>query len=40
MDAKRRIQRRLVTFVNEQAKAAEDASRIQKAWARMPVSVQ
>jgi integrase len=40
MDAKRRIQQRLVAFVNEQAKAAEDASRIQKAWARMPVSIQ
>jgi integrase len=40
MDAKRRIQQRLVEFVNEQAKAAEDASRIQKAWTRMPVSIQ
>jgi hypothetical protein len=40
MDAKRRIQQRLVTFVSEQAKASEDAPRIQKAWARMPVSIQ
>lgn len=40
MDAKRRIQQRLVAFVNEQAKAAEDASRIQKAWPRTPVSIQ
>jgi integrase len=40
LDAKRRIQQRLVAFVNEQAKVAEDASRIQKAWARMPVSIQ
>jgi hypothetical protein len=44
MDAKRRIQQRLVAFVNEQAnaaKAAEDGSRIAKAWgARMPTSVQ
>ncbi len=40
MDAKRRIQQRLVSFVNEQAKATENASRIQKAWARMPVSIQ
>jgi hypothetical protein len=38
MDAKRRIQR-LVAFVNEQAKRAEDGSRIQKAWARTPVSI-
>jgi integrase len=40
MDAKRRIQQRLVAFVNERAKAAEDASRIRKLWARMPVSIQ
>jgi hypothetical protein len=40
MDAKRRIQQRLVAFVNEQAKTAEDASRIDKAWARIPESVQ
>jgi integrase len=40
MDAKRRIQQRLVAFVNEQTKAAEDASRIQKTWARTPVSIQ
>lgn len=40
MDAKRRIQRRLVAFVNEQAKRAGDGSRIQKAWARTPVSIQ
>ena len=40
MDAKRRIQQRLVAFVNEQAKAAEGASRIEKAWARMPESIQ
>ena len=40
MDAKRRIQQRQVAFVNEQAKSAKDASRIQKAWARMPGSIQ
>ncbi len=44
MDAKRRIQQRLVSFVNEQAnaaKAAEEASRIEKAWAsRMSESLQ
>ena len=40
MDAKRRIQQRLVAFVNEQAKAAEDASRIDRAWAQIPESIQ
>ena len=44
MDAKRRIQQRLVAFVNEQANAADaakEASRIERAWgARMPESVQ
>jgi hypothetical protein len=44
MDAKRRIQQRLVAFVNEQAnaaEAAEDASGIEKAWgARMPATLQ
>jgi hypothetical protein len=39
-DATRRIQQRLVAFVNEQAKAAEEASRIENAWARMPESIQ
>ena len=38
--AKRRIQQRLVAFVDEQAKAAEDASRIDQAWARIPESIQ
>jgi hypothetical protein len=40
IDAKRRIQQRLVAFVNEQAKAAEEASRIEAAWKRQPVTVQ
>jgi integrase len=40
MDAKRRIQQRLVAFVNEQAKAAEEASRIKEAWKREPVTIQ
>jgi integrase len=40
MDAKRRIQQRLVAFVNEQAKAAEDVSRIDAAWKKQPVTVQ
>jgi integrase len=40
MDAKRRIQRRLVAFVNEQAKASEEASRIEAAWKNQPVTVQ
>ena len=43
MDAKRRIQQRLVSFVNEQAnaaKAAEQASRIEAAWKKQPVSLQ
>ncbi len=44
MDAKRRIQQRLVAFVNEQANAADaakEASRVERAWgARMPESVQ
>ena len=40
MDAKRRIQQRLVAFVNEQAKKAAEPSRIQKTWARMPESIQ
>ena len=40
MDAKRRIQQRLVAFVNEQAKAAEDASRIEAAWTREPLTIQ
>lgn len=40
MDAKRRIQQRLVAFVNEQAKAAEEASRIEAAWKREPVTIQ
>ena len=39
MDAKRRIQRRLVAFVNEQAKAAEEASRIEAAWKREPITI-
>jgi len=40
MDAKRRIQQRLVAFVNEQAKAAEEASRIEAAWTREPATIQ
>lgn len=40
MEAKRRIQRRLVAFVNEQAKAAEEASRIEAAWTREPATIQ
>jgi integrase len=40
MDAKRRIQQRLVTFVNEQARVAEEASRIEAAWKKQPVTVQ
>jgi integrase len=40
LDAKRRIQQRLVAFVNEQAKAAEEASRIEAAWKKQPVTVQ
>jgi integrase len=40
MAAKRRIQQRLVEFVNEQAKATEEASPIEKTWARMPESIQ
>jgi len=34
-----RIQQR-VAFVNKQAKASEEASRIEKAWARMPLLIQ
>ena len=40
MDAKRRIQQRLVAFVNEQAKAAEEASRIEAAWTRELATIQ
>lgn len=40
MDAKRRIQQRLVAFVNEQAKAAEKSSRIEAAWTREPATIQ
>jgi len=40
MDAKRRIQQRLVAFVNHQAKAAQDASRVEIAWKNERVTVQ
>jgi integrase len=44
MDAKRRIQQRLVAFVNEQAKAAqaaaEEASRIENTWKNKPLPIQ
>jgi hypothetical protein len=40
MDAKRRIQQRLVAFVNEQAKAAEETSRVKAAWKREPATIQ
>jgi hypothetical protein len=40
IDPKRRIQQQLVAFVNEQAKAGQEASRIEKAWARTPESIQ
>ena len=40
MDAKRRIQQRLVAFVNEQAKAAEEVSRIEAVWKQEPGTIQ
>lgn len=40
MDAKRRIQERLVAFVNQQAKQAQHDSRIEDAWAKTPVTIQ
>jgi integrase len=40
MDAKRRIQQRLVAFVNQQAKQTQQESRIEDAWAETPVTIQ
>jgi integrase len=40
MDAKRRIQQRLVAFVNQQAKQAQQDSRIEEAWEKTPVTIQ
>ena len=39
MDAKRRILQRLVAFVNERAKAAEEAPRIEAAWTRESAAI-
>jgi len=40
MDAKRRIQQRLVAFVTQQAKQAQQDSRIEEAWEKTPVTIQ
>jgi hypothetical protein len=39
MDSKRRIQQRLVAFVNQQAKQTQQDSRIEDAWAKTPVTI-
>jgi hypothetical protein len=40
MDAKRRIQQRLVAFVNQQAKQTQQDSRVEEAWVETPVTIQ
>jgi len=40
MEAKRRIQQRLVAFVNQKAKQTQQDSGVQDAWAKTPVTIQ